>query len=301
MNDEGQTKMKQNKAAAIKRSFLPVVVKQVDEKERSFWAVASTEAEDRMGDIIRVDGWQLENYKKNPVLLWAHDYSQPPVGKVVEVRVDKENKQLLFKAQFATADVYEFADTIFKLFKAGHLNAFSVGFSPIEWAQMKEKEEKGTISFGVEYIKQELLEISCVPVPANFEALAECGMAAVMAKSFKAPDDNEEVAEEPQQPPEEPAPDVLGTNECAATEQPEGTGEQPAAPAKEQITPEAVILSPITAEMMKSFVAAVESAMVILETLKNLNTTRGAEAGDETPEQKQFTELLQRTKNIAHK
>ncbi|NKI20347.1 hypothetical protein HFN20_03700 [Paenibacillus dendritiformis] len=43
--------------------------------------IGSTETEDRDQDVIRATGWQLENYKKNPVFLWAHDYTVPPIGR----------------------------------------------------------------------------------------------------------------------------------------------------------------------------------------------------------------------------
>ena len=36
--------------------------------------VASTEAKDRDGDIIRVAGWDLKHFQAHPVLLTSHDY-----------------------------------------------------------------------------------------------------------------------------------------------------------------------------------------------------------------------------------
>ena len=39
--------------------------------------VASDETEDRLGDVLRSDGWDLEAYRRNPVFLWAHDYTAP--------------------------------------------------------------------------------------------------------------------------------------------------------------------------------------------------------------------------------
>src|SRR6201995_6135940 len=49
--------------------------------------VASDETVDRYGDIIRASGWQLDNFRKNPVLLFAHDSRQPPVGQVPSIEV----------------------------------------------------------------------------------------------------------------------------------------------------------------------------------------------------------------------
>ena len=44
-------------------------------------SVASDETEDRLGDVLRTGGWDLEAYRRNPVFLWAHDYTHTPVGR----------------------------------------------------------------------------------------------------------------------------------------------------------------------------------------------------------------------------
>jgi len=41
--------------------------------------VASDESTDRYGDIIRVSGWDLKNYRANPIVLFGHD-AKSPVG-----------------------------------------------------------------------------------------------------------------------------------------------------------------------------------------------------------------------------
>lgn len=135
--------------------------KNFNDEERTFEAIASTETPDRHGDIIKQDGWVLDSFLKNPVLLWGHDYHSPPIGKVIDIRV--EDNKLVFKAKFPEEGVYELSDTIYRLFKEGILKAFSVGFIPLEW---EEKKDGGYI-----FKKQELLEISAVTVPANPEAL----------------------------------------------------------------------------------------------------------------------------------
>jgi HK97 family phage prohead protease len=120
--------------------------------------IASTGAVDRMGDTIAPRGWKLANYKLNPVVLWGHDYSSPPVG--------RGNVWTTDDALHATITFAETpqAQTIYELYRARMLNAVSVGFAPIKWVQ---NEETG----GTDYLEQELLEISCVPIPANQEAL----------------------------------------------------------------------------------------------------------------------------------
>lgn len=141
------------------------VIKGINVETRRMTVVGSDETRDRAGDIIRVEGWELDNYMKNPVLLWAHDYSQPPVGKALAVRkiLTDTGPALEFDLEFAETD---FAKEVFSLYAGGYMRAFSVGFKPLEWREFKD--DKG---WGYEFTKQELLEFSCVPVPANPNAL----------------------------------------------------------------------------------------------------------------------------------
>lgn len=122
--------------------------------------VASTASVDRMGDVIRQDGWQLDNYKKNPVVLFGHDHEKP-IGRAHNVRVDGGALKADF--EFMPEEVDPFAAKIGRMVKAGFLNAVSVGFRPLESKPIKS---------GYEFVKTELLEISCVAVPCNQEALA---------------------------------------------------------------------------------------------------------------------------------
>ena len=122
---------------------------------------------DRAGDQIEVDGWDLDSFEKNPVALWAHDSSSPPIGRAAEVGV--VGKRLMGDIEFAKVEDYPFADTIYRLCKGKFINAVSVGFLPIDWQWSTDKERP----FGIDFQKQELLEITVCPVPCNANALAE--------------------------------------------------------------------------------------------------------------------------------
>jgi len=124
--------------------------------EDVFTIIASTSAIDRQGDSVDQTGWELKNFNKNPVLLWAHDYSALPIGKVVSAQVVKG--KLVADFIFATAEANPVAQQIKKLYEEGIVNASSVGFIPLE--------REGNI-----ITRAELLELSLVPVPANQEAL----------------------------------------------------------------------------------------------------------------------------------
>jgi HK97 family phage prohead protease len=170
------------------RKNLDFDIKQVGvPSDRVLEFVGSTAGVDRYGDIIEVEGWELDNYLQNPVFLWAHDYKQPPIGKAVAV--EKTSKGLVFRIKFAEPEVYPFADTIFKLYLGGYLRATSVGFRDIEREPITDKDGRHT---GWHYKRQELWELSAVPVPANPEAL-------IMAvqKGVVSPQEVEEVMEVP--------------------------------------------------------------------------------------------------------
>jgi HK97 family phage prohead protease len=122
---------------------------------------------DRSGDSIDPKGWQTESFMENPVALWAHDGSQPPIGRASGVGAI--GSKLLGDIEFMTADISPFADSIYRMVKAGFLKAVSVGFIPLEWAFTKDKSRP----FGIDFSKQELLEISVCPVPCNPNALHE--------------------------------------------------------------------------------------------------------------------------------
>lgn len=127
-----------------------------DEKG-GFVAVASTDVEDRQGEVVNVDGWDLKNFKNNPVLLLFHDHHSLPVGKAEKIWIEKSSKsRLMFKPVFE--QITERGRAISELVKQGYLRTFSVGFRPID-------------SEGNTFTKQELLEISLVNVPANPEAM----------------------------------------------------------------------------------------------------------------------------------
>jgi HK97 family phage prohead protease len=124
--------------------------------EGKYKVLASTSAIDRQGDSIDQQGWDLSNFKLNPVMPWAHDYSELPVAKVTNIEVTKLGLEAEF--EFAPAEGNPKAQQIKVLYDEGYLNAVSVGFIP--------KDRKGNV-----ILKAELLEISFVPVPANQEAL----------------------------------------------------------------------------------------------------------------------------------
>jgi len=168
------------------RKFIEFEVKEVEGEDRTLSAVASTGVKDRDGDIIEPSGWKLRNFRKNPVIMWVHEYRGTgalPIGNAPEVKI--EDDKLKFKVKFVEKEIYPFAETVFQMYKKRYLRTFSVGFIPLKSEELDDddKDKKGMFS-SRRYTSQELLEISGCPVPSNVEAMAETGMKDVMAKSF---------------------------------------------------------------------------------------------------------------------
>lgn len=151
----------------------------VDEGEdRTIRVVASDESVDRYGDIIDASGWQLANFKRNPIFLWLHQYTAP-IGTVPDIAVD--GSRLMARVRFAAEGVSAQADELWKLVKAKILRAVSVGFmveSETDFEYLRDEEDRIT---GIRYLRQELLELSLVSVPANPHALS-------VARSLSLPD-----------------------------------------------------------------------------------------------------------------
>lgn len=149
-------------ADALVRKQFAVETKAIDDLARTVTATITTGDVDRDNDTIAPDGWELEEYLRSPVVLWAHDSRQPPIARAISVlRVDNG---LQSTAQFPPVGVYPFADMVFSLIKGGFIKATSVGFRALEYTL---DDKRG----GVNFKRQSLLEWSWVPVPANANAL----------------------------------------------------------------------------------------------------------------------------------
>jgi len=124
--------------------------------------VISTGSQDRDSDIIDVNGWDIDNYKQNPVVLWAHDYWSPPVARATEVGL--EDDKLVAVDRFTPKEISPFGHMVYQMVAAKFLRATSVGFKPKQYVWNDEHK-------GYDFSEQELLEHSIVPVPSNPEAL----------------------------------------------------------------------------------------------------------------------------------
>jgi HK97 family phage prohead protease len=157
--------------AAINREKSPAFHKAMDIQvrqvgnaaERILEFIASTAQVDRYGDIIEVEGWELDNWLKVPVILYGHDYGGFPIGQGISAIKDPL-RGLVIQAKFATAAENPEADIAYRLALGGYIRAVSVGFMDLEREPLLDNEGNRT---GWRFKRAELLEVSLVAVPAN--------------------------------------------------------------------------------------------------------------------------------------
>lgn len=142
--------------------LVPVYTAKDKTDKEAYRFIGTSEAKDRDGEIVLMDGWDFKNYNNNPIVLWGHNNKDLPLGKVVGILKDEVNKAIYFDVQFSES--YDFAKTVENLVKEGILKAVSLGFRVTDW-EWSEKLDALLLT------KSELFELSIVNVPANQEAL----------------------------------------------------------------------------------------------------------------------------------
>lgn len=161
-------------------------VKAINEEENIIEGIFSTPVVDRHDESVIQEGWKLDDYIKNPVVLWSHDNYQFPLAQMI--RIGFENGNLAGAMKFAV-DEYEVAATAFKLMKGKYLRAFSVGFQNNVYEVDNENEI-------VKLTENVLMEVSVVNVPANQEALAKIKTLDILKKEEEKEIKTEEPTEE---------------------------------------------------------------------------------------------------------
>ena len=135
---------------------------------------------DRGDEIIATDAWELDNFKKNPVILFNHGFDKlggTPVGRATEVRATDDGLYLKVKMSNSQApDIKMVRDLV----EERILKAFSVGFSP---KQVNTIEIAGKSVRNIS--KAELFEVSIVGVPMNQDSLFELSEKTLATLSFK--------------------------------------------------------------------------------------------------------------------
>jgi len=144
-----------------KRAYSLLTIKSVNEDQRIIEGIATTPTTDRMGDIVEPDG---ARFTLPLPLLWMHD-SQSPVGHVTAAKVTKDGISIVAElVQVAEpGKLKDRLDEAWQSLKSGLVRGLSIGFLPLESAQIKD-------TWSYRYLSWDWMELSCVTIPANAEA-----------------------------------------------------------------------------------------------------------------------------------
>jgi len=175
----------------VLRSYSFIRAGNIDEEKLIIEHTINTKALDRYGTVVLPKGAKVKNFLKNPVVLWCHNVDgkaiKIPIAKCLELTI--EDDSIKTKTQFNAND--ELAVKVFNSCKDGFLNAWSIGFMPLEYIRVtEENQDELNAKYGLNlklkkkdfetnywgyYIipSWELYEYSVVPVPGNPEALTD--------------------------------------------------------------------------------------------------------------------------------
>ena len=116
----------------------------------------------RNGDELNLRGISFKNYRKNPVVLWAHDsYQGIPIAKTVKIGHDDQGR-IVADFEFNSDD--EFAARVENAWNGGFIRAASIRYMPTKVVEVRN--EDGSVD-RLRVEGSDLLEWSLVPVPAD--------------------------------------------------------------------------------------------------------------------------------------
>lgn len=152
------------------------IVRFADVDQRTVQCIVSTQDAGRDGLVVLTAGIGLDNFRKNPVVLAAHDAARP-VGRCINISA--VGTELHGTVQFPPPGTSADSDQTLALIRANILNGISIGFRPLQ--------TKPDINGGLQITQSELLEFSIVSIPALANAL-------ITSRSFRPTGDRSTVA-----------------------------------------------------------------------------------------------------------
>lgn len=179
---------------------LPTIIDQaaVNKEKRTVDGVASVEEISRTYYKIHIDGIDLKQYKKNPVVLACHsqyawDLMPGAIGTIRSVT--KADGQLVFKGMQFDDD--PLADAWFQKIVKQIVRMVSIGFCNASYTLIEERDKKKDETYYYWDITScELMEISVCPIGANRGAFIGSESAAIAQAAAEVAAKNEEHAQQ---------------------------------------------------------------------------------------------------------
>jgi len=134
--------------------------------ERVINYIATKEIVDSMGRLFLVSGMDLSYLKKFKSIYYNHNKNDLPIGKANSVR--KSGDEVRIAVEYAKMEENSFADTVYKLVRAGYINGGSIGITAsMDDVEFPEKMKHKGKQVKMLVKKSKLHEFSITPNPAN--------------------------------------------------------------------------------------------------------------------------------------
>lgn len=148
--------------------------------------VGTDGSEDRHGSVLNPEGWEMEDYLRNPVVLWSHKQDIPTIGNTINL--SRVKSRWTFDVEFAIDEWDDYgggnlARLVWRLMDANRLRASSVSFIPKKWDDREAQTIPAFFAENLEYRKQELTELSMVNIPSNRNALKKAVSEGVISEN----------------------------------------------------------------------------------------------------------------------
>jgi len=147
----------------IKEAFYFDIAKAAKLPEGEVEVIVSTPTPDSDGERVNINGIDLSRMSTNAPVMWAHDYTIPPIGSILKLW--KSSGQLKARVKFALG-LNPMADMIYQMVKEGFIKAVSIGGLFIAAG----KKPDGTTDYSV-IDQMQMIELSFCPIGANPDAL----------------------------------------------------------------------------------------------------------------------------------
>jgi HK97 family phage prohead protease len=168
---EGSARDGREKTGPALQECQALFVKSIDKKSRRITALASAGTLDRDGEIIEPEAFRkwLPVYLKNPIVITSHLHrlqtgNSSTIGNVIEAVIDKNGLTVVIEFHCLTA----LSEEYWLLYSQKKQRAFSVGFIPHESEYRQVGDGRVLV-----HTEIEMVEISCVVVGSNREALSK--------------------------------------------------------------------------------------------------------------------------------
>lgn len=162
---------------------------ELNDGERSDVSWISTEAPDRVNEVVIAKGMDDSQFALNPIVTLCHDYSIPPIGRSLWRKFQKDGQTRGIKAKTiypakpeSWGDDTWPPDKVFTLVQMGLLNGKSIGWLPIKthWADDKEVHKNEWPQNTLVIDEWLLIEYAVATIPCNPETVVD-----VVAKAGK--------------------------------------------------------------------------------------------------------------------